>query len=264
MFVDGVRRVEARGVDRDGRHRPVPGIFASFAAGAVRCDGVAKIVDPLVGRGVFAPGDGLDDIDDRVTAASSRTRPTTPRPQKLMKTLLGAMAELEVRVAERARRAGDELSLLDGPLKHRRHVPQRGRHREDARREVPPNPRRTASSAMLGAGQAHARLPRRRATVQPVLVVRAAARARPADRGRASSAARRRARSAPQRRHRARRHASTAILPTFASAPHKDARAPQNLYPIGGLERHLRHRLGDAAVIYRALRRASSVAPTAG
>src|SRR5262249_25050721 len=50
----------------------------------------------------------------------------------------------------------------------------------------------------------------------------------------------------------------TATLPRFASAPHKDARAPQNLYPIGGLERALRHRLGDAAVVYRALRRASA------
>jgi hypothetical protein len=47
-------------------------------------------------------------------------------------------------------------------------------------------------------------------------------------------------------------------LPRFASAPHKDTRAPQNLYPIGGLERTLRHRLGDAAVVYRALRRASA------
>ena len=54
-----------------------------------------------------------------------------------------------------------------------------------------------------------------------------------------------------------------ATLPRFASEPHKDARAPQNLYPIGGLERQLRHRLGDAAVVYRALRRASTVAASA-
>ena len=47
----------------------------------------------------------------------------------------------------------------------------------------------------------------------------------------------------------------------FASEPHKDARAPQNLYPIAGLERELRHRLGDQAVIYRALRLASSAVP---
>jgi len=44
------------------------------------------------------------------------------------------------------------------------------------------------------------------------------------------------------------------VLPRLASAPHKDPRAPQNLVPIGGLERQLRHRLGDAALLYRALR----------
>ena len=49
--------------------------------------------------------------------------------------------------------------------------------------------------------------------------------------------------------------------PRFAVGAAQGPRAPQNLYPIGGLERHLRHRLGDAAVIYRALRQASTVTP---
>jgi hypothetical protein len=57
--------------------------------------------------------------------------------------------------------------------------------------------------------------------------------------------------------------AVTVTLGRFASAPHKDARAPQNLYPIAGLERELRRRLGDQAVLYRALRAASSLATTA-
>ena len=48
--------------------------------------------------------------------------------------------------------------------------------------------------------------------------------------------------------------AVTARLQRFASAPHKDARAPQNLYPIAGLERELRRRLGDPALLERALR----------
>jgi hypothetical protein len=51
--------------------------------------------------------------------------------------------------------------------------------------------------------------------------------------------------------------AVTALLPRFASSPHRDVRAPQNLYPIGALERRLRHRLGDADVIGRRLRRAA-------
>ena len=47
------------------------------------------------------------------------------------------------------------------------------------------------------------------------------------------------------------------VLPRFASEPHKDSRAPQNLYPIAGLERELRRRLGDPRLLYRALRAAA-------
>ena len=47
---------------------------------------------------------------------------------------------------------------------------------------------------------------------------------------------------------------SQRCLGRFASAAYKDSRAPQNLYPIGGLERELRRRLGDPPLLYRALR----------
>ena len=51
---------------------------------------------------------------------------------------------------------------------------------------------------------------------------------------------------------------AAATLPCYASVPHKDPRAPQNLFPIGGLERELRRRLGDAALVHRALRSAAA------
>ena len=51
---------------------------------------------------------------------------------------------------------------------------------------------------------------------------------------------------------------SARSLPRFASAAHKDARAPQNLYPIAGLERSLRARLGDQGLLLRALRSAAA------
>ena len=50
---------------------------------------------------------------------------------------------------------------------------------------------------------------------------------------------------------------SQRCLGKFASAPYKDSRAPQNLYPIAGLERELRRRLGDPRLLYRALREAA-------
>ncbi|MCA9759358.1 MAG: hypothetical protein KDA27_26430 [Candidatus Eisenbacteria bacterium] len=47
---------------------------------------------------------------------------------------------------------------------------------------------------------------------------------------------------------------TAATLPRFASEAHKDTRAPQNLYPIAGLERELRRRLGDGNLLLRGLR----------
>ena len=48
--------------------------------------------------------------------------------------------------------------------------------------------------------------------------------------------------------------AVAATLPRFAGVPHVDPRAPQNLQPIGALEQHLRHRLGDVGLATRAVR----------
>jgi hypothetical protein len=53
---------------------------------------------------------------------------------------------------------------------------------------------------------------------------------------------------------------SALVLPPLASSPHKDPRAPQNLVPIGGLERELRRRLGDQQLLYRSLAAAARAA----
>ncbi len=50
---------------------------------------------------------------------------------------------------------------------------------------------------------------------------------------------------------------SQVTLGRYASTEYKDSRAPQNLYPIAGLERELRRRLDDPGLLYRALRRAA-------
>ena len=46
---------------------------------------------------------------------------------------------------------------------------------------------------------------------------------------------------------------SAAVLPEFSPARGHDPRAPQNLLPIGALEHHLRHALGDQMLIRRHL-----------
>jgi len=49
---------------------------------------------------------------------------------------------------------------------------------------------------------------------------------------------------------------AAAILPRYAGVAHRDPRAPQNLQPVGALEAHLRHLLGDPGLAYRAVREA--------
>ncbi len=44
---------------------------------------------------------------------------------------------------------------------------------------------------------------------------------------------------------------TASLLPGFASTPHRDPRAPQNLLPVGQLEQELRHRLGDLELVKR-------------
>jgi hypothetical protein len=50
--------------------------------------------------------------------------------------------------------------------------------------------------------------------------------------------------------------ALTVALPRFAGIAHRDPRAPQNLQPVGALEKHLRHLLGDPGLAMRAVRTA--------
>jgi hypothetical protein len=49
---------------------------------------------------------------------------------------------------------------------------------------------------------------------------------------------------------------TAAILPLVASEPQVEPRAPQNLVPIGALERHLRRHMGEPGFVNRALRSA--------
>lgn len=263
LFVDGVRRVEANVWITGPGGATRRGICASYAAGAVRCDGQATLVDTRVRRGLFAvagpagagDGDGGDaGLVPIVTAAGTfAVRPSTSDdPDDLTLVLQRCMGELEAEVAAAAG-ADVDLLVLDGPLRagvgDDRAIGYVKTHR---RTYGPPLVREVV--AALAPGQRtplllldghrarftwYVRLPGElahgwsgvvRAEVAATTTVAAAA-------ARADLVAR--------------------SLPRFASVPQKDPRAPQNLVPIGGLERELRRRLGDPALLYRALRRAS-------
>ena len=257
LFVDGVRRIEARAWI-EGGIEPVPGVFASWAAGVVRCDGTARIEAIEVARGVFAPSAALDDISS--SCGRFVAHPTTnARPETLNTKINTCMTEVEARIAERTRRCGSELIVLDGPLR------ESTKELRDAVGVVKSHDVKylpTALDRVVGdllAGERtpvfalntrfpkfswYLRLPGPQGGPWAGIV-------------RCEASAALRADAAILLADRV-----AATLPRFASEPHKDPRAPQNLYPIGGLERQLRHRLGDAAVVYRALRQASMVTAT--
>ena len=253
VFIDGVRRLEARAWIAIGSNDAIPGIFASYAAGAVRCDGAARIEAVEIGRGVFSPAAELDDVVTRHgTFVACPTKDATP--ESINYAVHDRMTECEVRIAEAVRRATDELIVLDGPLRRRQHIPDAiGLVKSHHVRYLPDHLNPVVGA--LGAGE---RTPLFRVDARPFSRYSWYLRLPGPPGGPWAGIVRCEASGALAPEPVAQLADSvTLALPRFASVPHKDARAPQNLAPIGGLERLLRHRLGDAHVCYRALRAAS-------
>jgi hypothetical protein len=257
LFVDGVRRVEARVWIDEADGQVVPGICASYAAGVVACDGSARVVDTEVQRGVFTSAHaGVDIATRHGTFAFKRVLESDPNGLTL--ALQSRMSQVEIQVAQRVRDASDltdDLLVVDGPLRGRPSLARTiGMIKTHNVEYLPAEPNRVVGR--LGPGERtpvfliagnwsrhswYLRLPgaedapwagvvRCEATADlsvPAVVALA--------------------------------EWSAAVLPRYASEQHKEPRAPQNLYPIGGLERELRRRLGDQALMYRALRAAARV-----
>lgn len=256
LFVDGVRRTEAFG----WIHGPGPEAFdadpctfASYAAGIVRCaPGDATITACEVGRGVASSAAALESV--MTSCGEFRPiRTESGAPEHLNTAIQRAMTAIEVRLSFAARDDDpDALLVVDGPLRERRHVEHvvglvkrhHVRYLGDLDRVVASLAPSERTPVFFIPGSAklswYLRLP------GPddgpwAGVVRLEA---PAELARDAVIAL------------ADRTAAT--LPRYASTPHKDGRAPQNLTPIGGLERGLRHRLGDSAFVLRSLRSAAA------
>lgn len=250
-FVDGVRRVDAH-LWIDGPDGVVGGLAASYAAGVVSCrDGEARADVVEVRRGLFTPAPGAVDVATPL-ARYEVHQARTAEAADLSFALQNAMAATEVDCALRARTGADDLVVVDGPLlRHRQLARALGLVKTQAASYLPAGP--DAVVGALGAGERtpvfrivrpwsrcswYLRLPGRPGAPWAG-VVRVECPDLPADDVVALATL------------------SQAVLPPYASAEHKDQRAPQNLYPIGGLERLLRRRLGDPTLLDRQLRRAA-------
>jgi hypothetical protein len=268
LFVDGVRRVDAQvWVDSgDTPGEAAPALCASYAAGVVCCcprDG-AHLIAAHIRRGLFTTVETSSDI---VTSAGSyaatRVEPRRDRPpmQVLSQTVQAGLEAVELEAAASARAShdiADDLMVIDGPLRGRHHLRRTIGFVKTHRSQYLPQ-QLGAVVGQLRAGQRtpvfrlgsswvrytwYLRLPcRPGAPWAGIVRVECSAELTAAE---AITLAAR----------------SQVTLGRFASTEYKDSRAPQNLYPIAGLERELRRRLGEPNVLYRALRRAA-VTPAA-
>ena len=266
-FVDGVRRVDAQVWVDEPDGSASPALCASYAAGVVCCcaaDG-AHLVDARVQRGLFTTAAGGADI---VTAAGTYAAthtaavPDKPPMQILSLALQRSLAATELLSALSARTehgAGgpDDLTVVDGPLP-RQPLPRAIGFIKSHRDTYLPAAL-GGIVATLDAGQRTPVFRLSRSLGRPwerftwYLRLPAAAGAPWAGVVRVECGPDLDADEAV-----ALAGVGQVTLVRFASTEYKDSRAPQNLYPIGGLERALRRRLGEPAVLYRALRRAAA------
>jgi len=282
LFVDGVRRIEARvwieedTPEQDARAAgPAPeasaALCASYAAGVVCCCGQqAHLVLAETGRGLFTVVPGAVDITTWAGAyAACHTTPNAARPLSvtLSQALQRRLGEVEVQAAVAARAAmaghgvpaGGDLLVIDGPLRGRQHLPRALGYIKSHRTTYLP-PELNALVAALAPGQRtpvfligtswdrhtwYLRLPGAAGPPWSGIVRIECSADLPA--GEVIGLA----------------DLSQLCLGRFASAEYKDTRAPQNLYPIAGLERELRRRLGDPRLLYRALRLTAQAARAA-
>lgn len=255
-FVDGTMRTEAR-LTRTGPDGGVSaGLAGSWAAGAVLVteDAPARFERLAVGRAaIFTGGRPVRLPDHRDGWRWEPYAVEGADVETARQHLQRLMRDAESDVAERLCADG-WLTVLDGPLhgiRHRRGLPVVGYVKTHRRRMLAPGPwaqtprlavrERSGLFAMSGelygcylrvgdpgpwagpwAGVARIEMP---AGIGLAAAVEAADRA-------------------------------AGWLPDFASALHRDARAPVNLTPIAGLERRLHHLQGDPRLALRAVREA--------
>jgi hypothetical protein len=259
LFLDGVRRIDARVWIQGDAPQPFSAIAASYAAGLVCCDGTAHIAGVNVERGLFTAyrdAPGITTRHARYPARLARGGGIDQLSLALQQCLTDAEVQLAIAFRSQHRR-GDDLLVVDGPLRGRTHLDRVVGYIKTHHASYLPSEQASVVAA-LRPGQ---RTPAftmgtswRRASWYLQL---------PAAAGVPWSGVVRLECSAdlPRPQVVALADLTARLLPRFASTPHKDPRAPQNLVPIGGLERELRRRLGDQQLLYRSLRAAATAGP---
>jgi hypothetical protein len=255
-FIDGARRVDARIWIRDADGAACQGVCASWAAGATVCEQTARVAAIRVERGLFCSDRRADSITtEHGTFLVHHT--AKERPDELVGEVHAKMTELEVKVASDLPPV--ELVVFDGPLgKHRTAESAVGYIKTHHVQYGGPTVQETV--AALGVGQRTPLFVASGTWERLSWYVRL-----PGEHDHPWSGVVRVEAATGRSRDEAVRLADrvTATLGRFASRGFQDPRAPQNLLPIGALERELHHRMGDRGLFLRALRRAAGISARA-
>ncbi len=247
-FVDGVRRIDARVWIVDDGGATQMGICASYAAGVVRCDSRAEVVDTKVQRTLISTA-GAPPLPTR----AGTFEPHAVSEDSIDKLLLGLQERLGSLETEVAARNADPQALvvLDGPVSRGRYrIPTAlGYVKSHRTGYLPSNLAAVVSS--LEPGQRTPLFLTQTTWSRYSWYVRL-----PGGEGHPWAGVVRCEVLADGEfgKFRTLADQTTTLLPDYASEPHKETRAPQNLYPISMLERELRRHLGDAYYVTREIK----------
>lgn len=253
-FIDGVQRVEMRVIgDNDGK--TVYGAFASIAVGAAVVDASGCIATLEMPVRVLALSDGEDHPAVKVPCGNMsldfHVQPTGESGVTAVhQAMQDARSREEIRLGERLDGAGHGMVVVDGRLNWQ---PKSGtmvigliktihkRYLDGPQLAVVPKLSPKMRTPIFRIGGKHAvyswylQLTESRPIDHPwtgVIRLETLDSVPLADAVRLADL-------------------TACHLPGFASSPVHDPRAPQNLYPVGGLEKQLRHSLGDTEWIRR-------------
>jgi len=263
QIVDGVRRAEAHAMDETAGGATVFGLFGSFAVGAVRCDGRARLLDDefQVERRYLQTGG--EPVTREMVGGGATLRFQAEIPENaatandLVAALNRTMLNEEAKLAERLSRDESVLTFVDGPLRlrspghrvvgyikrvHRWYVPA---EQQLLLTRLAVGERTPLFRISEGSEQHETRdriswflrladLRRHYHPLAGVMRLEVPGTL-----------------PLPEAVHLA--DQSALVLPGLASSPVRDPRAPQNLTPVGALEAALTHRLGDRRWVGRLL-----------
>ena len=118
-FVDGVRRIDVRLIAENGTRR-VPGLFGSYAVGAVRCESRAEFASHAAARAIVTGGGLVPERAEVPCGAGELSFDAAwaegDQPEAPLVRLQDLMREREAALAAEVAGSGTELVIVDGPL----------------------------------------------------------------------------------------------------------------------------------------------------